>query len=93
MDWSKRDTNLFQARSKLCDNCSQTDRQSAFCPSLVNIPGLSYKCSEPSKGSSKTDTSVDRHGRPKVLFWGKEICNNFNSRTCLNKICSYLHVC
>ena len=45
VDWSKRDTNLFQlivggVKSKLCDHCSQADHQSAFCPSQINVPGL-----------------------------------------------------
>ena len=98
VDWSKRDTNMFQlivggAKSKLCDHCSQTDHQSAFCPSQINVPGVSNKRSELLKGSSKTDSSVDRHGRPKVMFQGREICNNFNSRACSNKACSLLHVC
>ena len=81
------------AKSKLCDHCSQTDHQSAFCQSQINVPGLSNKHSEQHKGSSKIDTSVDKHGRPKVLFQGKEICNNYDTKTCLNRACSYLHVC
>ena len=98
VDWSKRDTNLFQlivggAKCKLCDHCSQADHQSAFCPSQINVPGLSNRRSEQHKGSGRADSSVDRYGRTKMMYQGREICNNFNTRTCTNKVCTYLHVC
>ena len=98
VDWSKRAKNMFQlivvgAKAKLGDHYSQTDHQSAFCPSQINVPGLSDKRSEVHKGSCKTDASIDKHGRPKVMYQGKNICNNFNGKTCYNKQCSFLHVC
>ena len=42
IDWSKRNTELFQlivsgAKAKLCDHCSQSDHQSQFCPSQINV--------------------------------------------------------
>ena len=93
VDWSKRDKDMFQlivggAKAKLCDHCSQSDHQSAFGPSQINVPGLSDKGSEVHKGSGKTDASVDKHGRPKIMYQSKEICNNFNG-----KAYSFLHVC
>ena len=98
VDWSKRDTNLFQlivggAKSKLCDHCSQADHQSAFRPSQINVQGLSNRCSEQHEGSGRADSSVDRYGRTKMMYQGREICNNFNTRTFTNKACTYLHVC
>ena len=98
VDWSIWDKDMFQlivggAKAKLCDHCSQSDHQSAFCPSQINVPGLSDKRYEVHKGSGKTDASVDKHGRPKIMYQGKEICNNFNGKACYNKQCSFLHVC
>ena len=98
IDWSKRNTELFQlivggAKAKLCDHCSQSDHQSQFCPSQINVPGMSDKRSEQIKGSGKYDATADKHGRPKVTYQGKEICNNFNTKFCNFKGCPFLHVC
>ena len=90
VNWSKGDKDMFQlivggAKAKLCDHCSQSDHQSAFCPSQINGPGLSDKRYEVRKGSGKTDASVDKHGRPKIMYQGKEICKG---KACYNKQCS-----
>ena len=54
---------------------------------------MSDKRSEQIKGSGKYDATADKHGRPKVTYQGKEICNNFNTKFCNFKGCPFLHVC
>ena len=78
IDWSKRNTELFQlivggAKAKLCDHCYQSDHQSQFCPSQINVPGMSDKRSEQIKGSGKYDATADKHSCPKVTFKGKNL--------------------
>ena len=43
---------------------------------------------------SNTDPTKDSHGRQRVFFRGKEICNNFNSvGGCSRMTCSFTHIC
>lgn len=102
LDWSKRNKDLFQlliggVRTKLCEHCSQTDHQSAFCPSQINVQvaANAKRGSENNRGTFKQDSSQDRFGRSRVTFKGKEICNNFNGPTGCRRegTCSFAHVC
>ena len=99
VDWSKRHKDLFQlliggAKTKLCEHCAQADHQSPFCPSQINeqIPSNAKKSF--TKVLSKQDSSRDIHGRPRLFYKGREICNNFNSaRNCNSPICPHRHIC
>lgn len=101
VDWSKRNKDLFQllvggAKIKLCEHCSQSDHQSPFCPSQINVPGLLGGC-KPERNFKliKADPNFDKHGRPKLAYQGKEICNNYNHKEngCNYNRCPFLHVC
>ena len=94
VDWSKRHKDLFQllvggSKTKLCEHCFQADHQSPFCPTQINI--VPSPKQRPVTGQNAT---TDRKGRPRVLFKGKEICNNFNGdRGCSRVACPFVHVC
>ena len=98
VDWSKRHKDLFQlliggTKTKLCEHCSQADHQSPFCPTQISVPRPSRQ--RPTSGlESSKDGSRDSYGRLRVIFKGKEICNNFNGeKGCTRSACSFEHVC
>ena len=99
VDWARRNKEELQllvggVKSKICDHCAQSDHESPFCPSQINVPGVSaVKKTEPYKGSTKYDPRFDRQGRPKMTHLGTEICNNFNAKGCNFKVCHFLHIC
>ena len=99
VDWSKRNKDLFQllvggVKTKTCDHCSQSDHESPFCPSQINVSGVTVtKKSDSLKGSTKYDPNFGKRGRTKMTHQGKEICNNFNAKVCAFKPCNFLHVC
>ena len=99
VDWSKRNKDLFQflvggVKTKTCDHCSQSDHESPFCPSQINVSGVKVaKKSDSLKGSTKYHPNFDKHGRTKMTHQSKEICNNFNAKVCAFKPCHFLHVC
>lgn len=98
VDWSKRHKDLFQlliggTKTKLCEHCSQTDHQSPFCPTQINVQRPSRQ--RPNSGLDSTkDGYRDSYGRLRVMFKGREICNNFNGeKGCTRSACSFEHVC
>ncbi|MBV2113496.1 MAG: hypothetical protein KUF82_21295 [Candidatus Thiodiazotropha sp. (ex Ctena orbiculata)] len=94
VDWSKRHKDMFQlliggSKTKLCDHCSQSDHQSPFCPTQINVAHTSKQ--RPNAG---LESSKDRQGRQRITFRGKEICNNFNEeKGCAKQICPFEHIC
>lgn len=94
VDWSKRHKDMFQLLSagsgtKLCDHCSQSDRQLPFCPTQINVAHTSKQ-----RPNSGLESSKDRQGRQKITFRGKEICNNFNEeKGCIKQMCPFEHIC
>ena len=97
VDWSKRHKDLFQlliggTQTKLCDYCSQADHESSFCPTQINVSRpIRFKTNS---NYSSVDPRNDILGRSRVMFKGKEICNNFNGeRGCIRPYCAFLHVC
>ena len=76
VDWSKRNKDLFQllvggVKTKTCDHCSQSDHESPFCPSQINVSGVTVaKKSDSLKGSTKYDPNFDKHGRTKMTNLG-----------------------
>ena len=95
VDWSRRNKDELQLlvggiKAKICDHC---DHESPFCPSQINILGVSAHKKSELRGSPKSDPKIDKLGRPKSSHLGTEICNNFNSKGCTFRSCYYLHVC
>ena len=103
IDWSKRNKDLFQlvvggVKTKVCDHCNQSDHQSPFCPSQYNVQNyvsMNKRQNEMVKGNKYPDTKIDKNGRSRIEYQGKEICNNFNSYTCkyTPATCHFAHVC
>lgn len=100
IDWSKRDKDLFQlivggAKTKLYEHCLQCDHQSPFCPSQYNVQSTVLSLKKQTDQVVKTDSKLDKKGRSRVTFQGKEICNNFNNNSCKYPAgkCPFAHVC
>ena len=61
VDWARRNKEELQllfggVKSKICDHCTQSDHESHFCPSQINVLGVSaVKKIEPYKESTKYD--------------------------------------
>ena len=95
IDWSVRNNSLFcnifaNTTANSCITCGSTLHSSGFCPDQL-------KTSPVVKGFSNFNPdsgNIDRHGRKKVYFSGREICNNFNGQNgCTYKRCTHAHVC
>ena len=101
IDWSKRDKDLFQlivggTKTNLCEHCLQSDHQSPFCPSQYNMQStVLFPKKQIDQIGKPFDSKLDRKGRNRVTFQGKEICNNFNNYTCKYPPgkCPFAHVC
>ena len=100
IDWASRDTTMYCSifaghRASACTVCSSLTHSAPFCPqtfpSQVNRPGTKHQ------SNSRLDNSLptsDVRGRPRVVFQGKEICNNFNATGgCTRLSCTFCHMC
>ena len=95
--WSIRDNTLFcnifaNLKPVACYNCASISHTAAFCPLNLNpaTSDIPRTTTNRNFGTSKTDT----YGRPRVLFGGREICNNFNGeKGCNRPKCGNAHVC
>ncbi|KAL3877964.1 hypothetical protein ACJMK2_035605 [Sinanodonta woodiana] len=84
VDWSIRNNTLFcnifaNSKPNACSGCSSTFHDSEFC-------------NQRSLNSYRKET-IDAYGRERVLYLGKEICNNFNGTKGVALRCRNIHVC
>lgn len=101
VDWSKRHKDLFQlivggTKTQSCDHCGQTDHQSSFCSTQIDVQITSHlkKFTDSSRFNVTKDRTHDLQGRLRVMYKGREICNNFNGvKGCSFKTCNFHHVC
>ncbi|XP_062580111.1 uncharacterized protein LOC134242104 [Saccostrea cucullata] len=92
IDWSIRDMKLYttifsgQAVTR-CENCNSISHPSHFCPKVKHT-------SAPNTNRYRSETVMDKKGRPRTYHKGKEICNNFNGNNgCYMNSCNLAHVC
>jgi hypothetical protein len=106
VDWSRRDTELFQlilggTRARQCLHCSSTLHETDFCEQSFR-PNQSYRAetgpkqrfqpSKPRPQQSQKDS--DKYGRKITYNQGAEVCNNFNGvNGCLRRTCERYHGC
>ena len=96
--WSIRDNGLFCtmfARMKInvCGLCASVNHVSDFCPLLVN---RNLKKQNPENiGYNKPQIISCTNGNAKKepLFEGRQLCINFNERSCQRPACKFLHLC
>ena len=96
VDWSVRNNKLFStifinSRAANCFMCNSSLNLTSFCPKqLENDRIRPYN-----QGSPSRNWLTDVRGRTRVLFNGKEICNNYNAvKGCkMDGKCNNLHVC
>jgi hypothetical protein len=106
VDWSIRDTDLFLSifgvrKLTTCNKCDGIDHTTSFCPQSVRSPTTSHVTSTQSNSRgyinrnnpNPKESKVDRQGRPRITFGGREICNNFNEAGCTRPMCAMLHLC
>lgn len=96
VDWSKRDRDLLALVSagvevKACQLCNMIDHTTQFCPlksTQERVPLTS------DQSADKNNMKLDKQGRQRNFFEGREICNNFNgSQGCFRNQCPLLHLC
>ncbi|XP_033730724.1 uncharacterized protein LOC117320169 [Pecten maximus] len=93
VDWSIRNNTLFcnifaNLKPISCQRCNSTAHTTHFCPNILT-PAPKIQ-----QNNYKLDSQTDVHGRYRVYYLGKEICNNFNGeRGCQNARCQHLHIC
>lgn len=95
VDWAIKDNTLLtmvagNARMNACNLCNSTMHPSAFCPQLATSKNTFSNMSNVNKNNLKV---IDRYGRKRIMFNDKEVCNNFNERSCYRPSCQYAHVC
>lgn len=101
IDWSVRDNTLFcnifaNQMPIACGMCGSTLHTTNFCPSSAQDRKQQSTYGQPSshQKNTKSSTTTDSKGRPRVLHDGKEICNNFNGNFgCSSNFCQFSHVC
>lgn len=102
VDWSVRDNNLFSniftnRPANFCGHCGSTLHSTNFCPSSPPQKSMTvstYSSNNALSKNSTKDSTVDSHGRTRVFFANREICNNFNGdRGCSVPVCNKLHAC
>lgn len=104
VDWGEKDSQTLQAvtaglRLKACETCGQSDHSTKFCPSsssdFQNARNFnSARASSSTTARNSGNSQNDSQGRKKIMHGGKEICNNFNSRSgCSFRACHFAHVC
>ena len=98
VDWSIRDNGLFCTmfagmKINVCGLCASVNHASDFCPLLVN-PNLK-KPNIGNFGNNKTQTGSSTNGNAKKapLFQGRQLCINYNERSCQRPACKFLHLC
>ena len=98
VDWSIRDNGLFCSmfagmKINVCGLCSSVNHASDFCPLMVN-PNLK-KSNTGNIGYNKTQTSSSATGYTKKVptYQGRQLCINFNERSCQRPACKFLHLC
>ncbi|XP_070580575.1 uncharacterized protein [Ptychodera flava] len=94
LDWGVRDSLIYTStfsglKANLCNICNSAVHTTEVCPYLET----KRPHSNPIRFQSPPST-VDRSGRRRVTYQGKEICNNFNSQPgCKRSNCGFSHVC
>ena len=76
VNWGIRDEYIFNSifaghKANSCGICSSMMHSTTLCPNNLSSP----KGSQRNLNASHTDI----RGRPRIMYQGKEICNNFNS--------------
>lgn len=90
IDWSIRNNTLFcnifaNARTNSCAFCGSPFHASNFCHLSLN---------HVNQRNGRRMDDKDMYGRERILYNGKEICNNFNGvKGCNVKHCRNQHVC
>ena len=105
IDWSKRDSDLFQlilrgTRARQCQYCSSTLHETDFCDQTyrsATTPGRQF-AGKPAGRSHITAPGTsqlgnDRYGRKISYHQGMEVCNNFNATGCTRRSCMRYHGC
>jgi hypothetical protein len=101
IDWATRDTTLFCSifagqRANTCTVCNSLTHTATFCSQTSQSAGHKTGFNSP-----QLNTNVDRArprsdiwGRQRIVYQGREICNNFNATTgCAKASCRFSHVC
>ena len=94
VDWSIRNNTLFcnifaNTKPNSCNICGSTFHSTGFCNQSVSI---SQKTAN--NKWQKNEDQRDTYGRDRVVYLGREICNNYNgSRGCNIPRCRNIHVC
>ena len=92
VDWSIRNNTLFcnifsNTRPNACNVCGSTFHGTGFCGQSVSAHTNKYYVNQRQSDS-------DTHGRERINYLGREICNNFNgARGCMNPKCRNFHIC
>ena len=102
VDWSIRDRDILSLvsggiRVNSCILCNQVDHSTQFCPLQMSTQ-QGMEMSTHRAITNQTNhvhiDRVDRQGRTRVFFDGKEVCNNFNNiKGCYRSNCNLLHAC
>lgn len=100
IDWSLLDVKIYNRvttghKTRICELCSSMTHTTWQCERFTDRP-YSNKPRLPVNSSllGKSDKDMDRQGRKRVYFAGKEICNNFNDvKSCSREHCSFSHIC
>ena len=103
LDWSRRDNNLFCSifaghKANACTICNSLSHSTDFCSLAQHKTSNSqrfrpYENPKP-WGSAPRNDNVDRKGRARITYQGKEICNDFNSESgCGRPSCRFSHNC
>ena len=100
VDWSVRNNTLFcnifaNIQPHSCDHCDSTLHSTGFCPSIRNMEDHKGNSMMAFKRKSQPgDKESDSHGRKRINYKGREICNNYNGdRGCNNPRCINWHIC
>ena len=96
VDWSVRNNTLFcnilaNVRPHTCETCDSTLHTTGFCP---NSQAISMEDRKEYNKRKLGNNETDSHGRKRIYFKGREICNNFNGdRGCSSSRCNNWHIC
>jgi hypothetical protein len=104
VDWSIRDRDLIQLVStgSRCQACGEVSHATQFCSATGKDPDVNQNSAAAyhvrpnyaNVGVRDKAPPTDRHGRPRVVYRGGEICNNFNApEGCERPQCTLIHVC
>lgn len=101
IDWATRDTTLFCSifagqRANTCTVCNSLTHTATFCSQTFQSQGHKTVFNSPQHNSNvdRARPHSDMWGRQRVVYQGKEICNNFNATAGCNKTsCRFCHIC